>query len=157
MQCLSSYTFVVILFLSDSSACSLWAERPSIVCSRERRSNLILWVNFWNHENANTNTKIRLIFYDKIPSWKSHVLGYLNGGFKDPGFQCDFNVISIGTNLFFFIRKNVCIYYYEIVDKDIFYIVIETWWCFHCICLYGEKRKHSGLRLSLSIYIYLCR
>lgn len=38
-------TFVASLFFSASSACSLWVGGPSIVCcSRERRSNLMLWV-----------------------------------------------------------------------------------------------------------------
>lgn len=38
-------TFVVSLFLSASSACSLWEGGPAIVpCSKERRSNLMLWV-----------------------------------------------------------------------------------------------------------------
>lgn len=44
-------TFVVSLFLSASSA---WVGSPSIVpCSRERRSNLMLWVNRYSQEKTN--------------------------------------------------------------------------------------------------------
>lgn len=53
----SSPTFVAILFLSDSSACSLW-ENPSMDCSRERRSILILWVNFWKKWEFHFNEKV---------------------------------------------------------------------------------------------------
>lgn len=44
-------TFVVSLFLSESAACSLWLAGPSIVpCSRESRSNLMLWANRYNSQ-----------------------------------------------------------------------------------------------------------
>lgn len=60
-------TFVAILFLSDSSVCSLWEENPSIDCSRERRSILILWVNFWNHGNETLTQKWDSISMRKCP------------------------------------------------------------------------------------------
>lgn len=52
-------TFVVSLFLSDSSARSLWVGGPSIVpCSRDRRSNLMLWVKRCNSGVKNTHNLV---------------------------------------------------------------------------------------------------
>lgn len=61
-------TLVAILFLSDSSACSPWDEKPSIDCSRERRSILMLWVNFWNRGNETRTRKADSMSVMKLPA-----------------------------------------------------------------------------------------
>lgn len=60
------HTFVVSLFLSASSACSLWDGAPLIVpCSRERRSNLMLWVKRYHSQHKTKHVSTNILFYSQ--------------------------------------------------------------------------------------------